>query len=81
MAQADHHRETISQIVGELRAERERKGWSMYKLANTSGVSAPAISLIETGQREPNLVTLLLLSHALQLRLGDILNRFDAPRC
>ncbi len=53
---------------------REVLGWSKYRLANESGVSLPGISLIESGQREPGMTTLLLLAEAMELRLGDVVN-------
>lgn len=77
VSRAEHHRRTISLIVEAIRAERLRLGWSKYRLANSSGVSLPAISLIEAGKREPNVLTLLLLADALGIRLGDIINRCD----
>ena len=77
MASPDNHRETIARIVWEMKKERELRGWSKYRLANTSGVSLPAITLIENGKREPTVFTLLLLAKALGIRLGDLINRCD----
>jgi transcriptional regulator with XRE-family HTH domain len=34
-----------------LRAARQRRGWSLYDLADRTGVAAPNISALETGSR------------------------------
>lgn len=52
-------------------------GLSGYAWSNLSGVSASAISMIESGKREPSLHTLLLLSEGLNVRLGDVLNKLQ----
>jgi transcriptional regulator with XRE-family HTH domain len=54
--------------------ERRKLGLSAYSWSNRSGISASAISMIESGKREPSLHTLLLLTDGLGVRLGEVLN-------
>lgn len=56
-----------------LRAVRVARGLNLNQLALLTGISAPALSLIETGKRDPRLTTLHRLSTALRLSLGDLL--------
>jgi HTH-type transcriptional regulator, competence development regulator len=56
-----------------LRAVRAAQGLNLHQLALLTGISAPALSLIETGKRDPRLTTLRRLSTALRLSLGDLL--------
>ena len=43
------------------------------KLANATGLSRPAISLIESGKRQPTLLTCIKIATALGLSLGELL--------
>jgi HTH-type transcriptional regulator, competence development regulator len=56
-----------------LRAARLARGLNLHQLARLTGISAPALSLIETGKRDPRLTTLHKLSAALRLSPGDLL--------
>jgi transcriptional regulator with XRE-family HTH domain len=53
-----------------LRAERARKGMSMRRLAQKSGLSQPTISYIERGLRIPSLDTAYRIATALDLDLS-----------
>lgn len=74
---ADQSRRLIQKIVRALVEERNRVGISAYAWSNRSGISASAISMIESGKREPSLHTLLMLSQGLELRLGDLINELQ----
>ncbi len=56
--------EIISSKIKKLRNEAE---WSQAKLAEKSGVSPAAISLIEKGERMPSLVVIRKLATALKV--------------
>lgn len=63
-----------------LRAARLDRGLNLHELGRLTGISAPALSLIETGKRDPRLTTLRKLSAALRLSLADLLSEAsDAP--
>jgi transcriptional regulator with XRE-family HTH domain len=57
-----------------LRAERQRRGWSMDHLAGASGVSRAMISKIERGESSPTAVVLGKLSAALELSVSALLS-------
>jgi transcriptional regulator with XRE-family HTH domain len=62
--------------VAELfRAERARKGISMRRLAQKSGLSQPTISYIERGLRIPSLDTAYRIAAALDLNLSSLIKR------
>jgi len=62
-----------------LRAERERRGVSLRRLARDVGISASALSQIETGRSRPSVTTLYALVSALGLSL-DALFTEDGDR-
>ena len=47
-----------------MRQERLRRGWSCEYVAEKTGVTAEAIRLIETGERNP--------SYSVLVKLGDL---------
>jgi transcriptional regulator with XRE-family HTH domain len=55
-----------------LRAERERRGVSLRALARDVGISASALSQIETGRSRPSVTTLYALVSALGLSLDAL---------
>ncbi|MFE0461410.1 ATP-binding protein [Kitasatospora sp. NPDC058965] len=54
---------------GMVREYRLRRGWTQEDLAEESGVSAHAISMLEAGRRKPRLSSVTALARA--LRLGE----------
>ena len=56
-----------------LRSERVRKGISMRRLAQKSGLSQPTISYIERGLRIPSLDTAYRIAAALDLDLSAVI--------
>jgi transcriptional regulator with XRE-family HTH domain len=72
----DTLREAIaSNVVRLLREEREKRGLSMNVVAQRSGLSHSIISLIERDLRNPTLDTLLRISEAIGIDLGEIITR------
>lgn len=55
-----------------LRAERERRGLSLRKLAAEVGISPSALSQIETGKSRPSVSTLYAIVTALELSLDGL---------
>ena len=68
-----------------IRGTRGAQGLSLEQLARLTGISAPALSLIETGKRDPRLTTLKRIADALRQPLtafiGDAssLTELNAP--
>ena len=77
MSAAETNRLLVQRTVGYLINERRRLGLSAYAWSNLSGVSTSAISMIQSGKREPSLHTLLLLAEGLDIRLGEVLNELQ----
>lgn len=55
-----------------IRETRAAQALSLEQLARLTGISAPALSLIETGKRDPRLTTLKRISDALRAPLSMI---------
>ena len=62
-----------------LRGERQRKGWSIERLAGASGVSRAMISKIERGESSPTAIVLGKLSAALELSVSELLSPPEPP--
>lgn len=56
-----------------IREARAGQGLSLEQLARLTGISAPALSLIETGKRDPRLTTLKRISDALRVSVTVLL--------
>ena len=52
-----------------IREARTEQALSLEQLARLTGISAPALSLIETGKRDPRLTTLVRIAAALRVPL------------
>jgi transcriptional regulator with XRE-family HTH domain len=57
----------VHPLIAQIREARRRRGWSQQDLAARSGVGQSALSLLETGRREPLIHTLDALAGALGL--------------
>ena len=73
MAADSRRKAIIAEAVRLLKTEREKLGISMNRLAEKSGLSQSLISTIENNPSNPTLDSLLRISEALNLNLGDIL--------
>jgi transcriptional regulator with XRE-family HTH domain len=60
-----------------LKELRTRKGLSEQSLATTAGVGSRDIIAIERGVREPTLVMLFKLAHALDVEPSSLLSRME----
>lgn len=66
----------LGRAVGQvLKAERERQGMSIYRLAKLADVNEQAIRFIENGDRIARLDTASRISRGLGLDLVEIISR------
>lgn len=56
-----------------VRTMRVARGWSQADLAEISGLSGPAISMLETGRREPRADTAKRIAQALGVSMTELL--------
>jgi XRE family transcriptional regulator, regulator of sulfur utilization len=61
----------------ELRAHRLEKGWSQEELADRSRLHANYIGLLERGQRNPTVLTLLEVTKQLGVPLSALFSKLD----
>ncbi len=71
---SDFGREHLRSLGRRLRELREVRSWSLKRLAKESGVSVAAIQKIESGETNPNLLTVLAIADV----LGESLDRLVA---
>lgn len=70
--------EQLPHAIGErVRAVRVSRGWTLDRLAESSGVSRRMVVNVEAGQGNASIATLLKLATALQVSLADLVS--DAP--
>ena len=55
-----------------LRAERERRGWTLSRLAERAGVHKSTVSRLEAGETAPTYTTVVALESALGLKRGTL---------
>jgi transcriptional regulator with XRE-family HTH domain len=73
---SDQKRRTLcAEVARLLRTERLKKGVSMTRLAEQSGLSQQMVSYVERGMRNPTLDVLLRMSEALEIRFDGIMGR------
>lgn len=65
-------------VVDALKRVRQKKGISQEKLAKTCGLSRSAISMIESGDRNPTLFVCHALAAGLGVQLSKVIR--DAER-
>ncbi|GAA2341062.1 XRE family transcriptional regulator [Streptomyces kunmingensis] len=69
----------VARIGSRIRAERDRRRWTLSELAEASGVSRAMINRIERGESNPTAVVLGKLSAAFQLSVATLLDPDDGP--
>jgi len=63
----DAEKKLLADVGYRIRETRTAQGLSLEQLARLTGISAPALSLIETGKRDPRLTTLKRIADALRV--------------
>lgn len=64
--------QNTSHIAQKIKVLREECGWNQSRLAKEAGVTASAISMIESGQRAPSLVVIRKISDALKVSVSEL---------
>ncbi|MFJ9037580.1 helix-turn-helix domain-containing protein [Streptomyces sp. NPDC102406] len=64
----------VERIGARIRAERDRRRWTLSELAEASGVSRAMINRIERGESNPTAVVLGKLSAAFRLSVATLLD-------
>jgi transcriptional regulator with XRE-family HTH domain len=64
---------SLRALGAQIRALREAKGLSQERLADLAGLHRNFIGLIERGQRNPTLLTLIAISSKLGLTLSALI--------
>jgi transcriptional regulator with XRE-family HTH domain len=72
-------RAQLTQMGARIREFRETSGLSLHELALLSGISAPALSLIETGKRDLRITSLYRIANALRIPANHLLEHREAP--
>jgi transcriptional regulator with XRE-family HTH domain len=67
-----------AQLAETVRAERERRGWSIAALAERSGVSKAMISKVERAEASPTAALLGRLSGALGMTMSQLLSAAES---
>lgn len=73
----DHNAEQdklLGDIGRSIRETRGAQGLSLDQLARLTGISAPALSLIETAKRDARITTLARIARALRISLSTLLD-------
>ena len=64
----------LAEVGGRIREMREARGLNLHELARLCGISASALSLIETGKRDLRITSLCRIAAALRVASGDLLD-------
>ncbi|MDG1418375.1 MAG: helix-turn-helix transcriptional regulator [Maricaulis sp.] len=76
----DHKNLRLAEVGARIRKAREGRGLNLHELARLNGISASALSLIETGKRDLRVSSLFRIAKALRIRPGELLDdQADAP--
>jgi transcriptional regulator with XRE-family HTH domain len=74
----DKTREAIfAQVSNQLRQERLRQKLSLARVAERAGLSYQMISYVERKMRNPTLDTMLRITSALGMNLGELIVKAD----
>jgi len=64
----------LADVGRRIRAIRAEQSLNLDQLARLTGISAPALSLIETGKRDARLTTVAKIAAALRVSLSTLLD-------
>ena len=60
-------------LASNIRAERNRKGYTQFQLAEKINVSESSISLIERGLQTPSIFVVLDIEKVLEININELL--------
>lgn len=69
--------EVFSIFVARIKYEREKRGWSQKYIAEQTGIPSSNISRYETGERKPDIATLVTLANFMGCSVDYLLGRSD----
>ena len=72
LTKEERHKQ-LAKVGGRIRELREARGLNLHELARLCGISASALSLIETGKRDLRVTSLCRIAVALRVASGDLL--------
>jgi len=64
----------LAQVGRRIRQARDASGLNLHELARLSGISAPALSRIETGKRDLRITSLYRIAAALRVSARDLVD-------
>ncbi len=64
----------LKEVGSRIRRLRETRGLNLHELARLCGISASALSLIETGKRDLRITSLVRIAEALRTPAGGLLD-------
>ncbi len=67
------HSQLCANVARLLRQEREKRGISLNSMAQQAGISRQTVSFIEAQERNPTLMTLLRITHVLEIPLEELI--------
>ena len=76
----DQEQTQLAAVGARLRNVRKTNGLSLHELARLCGISAPALSLIETGKRDLRISSLYRIASALRVPAGRLLDGLEEQR-
>lgn len=71
-------KQKTSYIANKIKVLRNECNWNQSKLAKEAGITASAVSMIESGQRVPSLVVIRKISDALKVSVSELTG--EAPQ-
>jgi transcriptional regulator with XRE-family HTH domain len=75
--------QVLSTLGIQLKALRNRQGWTLEQLSSRSDLSEPYLSRLESGTRQPSLAALLTLARVYNIPLAELLGDSEpqSARC
>ena len=70
----ENEQQLLADVGRRIRAIRAEQSLNLDQLARLTGISAPALSLIETGKRDARLTTVAKIAAALRVSLSTLMD-------
>lgn len=67
----------LARLGRRIRQARDASGLNLHELARLSGISAPALSRIETGKRDLRITSLYRIAAALRISARDLVDQAE----